>query len=69
MDNRTKYQIILNAIENAKRTISELNTNPENGKMDYDFGGDKELERIYFELNSYSLHITEHMNLKFWWNK
>ena len=69
MDKRTKYQLILNAIQEAKRTIQELNTDAETGQVDYSFGGDERLEDEYFKLNDYALHITEEMKLDFWWNK
>lgn len=65
--NLTRDAILLEALHHAQRIIDELNTDQATGERDDNFGGDKQLEELYYKLNSMCLSISERNN--FWWNK
>lgn len=63
----TREAILLEALHHAQQIIDELNTNHETGERDINFGGDKQLEELYYKLNDMCLTISERN--EFWWNK
>lgn len=59
--------LILNALRNAKDTISEIYTNQETGERDDRFGNNEMLYNIYHQINEVCIELAK--DERFWHNK
>lgn len=66
-NNLLQKQIILNALRSAKEQIRDVFTDQETGEQDKTFGGDTQLEELYYQMNNVCVRYSD--DQRFWYNK